>query len=230
MFLDAGDFLSTRSSINDDEIVSAVYPEMGYDACAIGDQELINGIGFFKSKLNGRIRFVSSNLEFTDKTIIVDKYRIIETPNGVKVGVTAVNYNTNFKNLMRIGTIKEDDISVALAFDNLKQVLSELKNKCDITVVIAQLNNEGTIKLLDNVEGYDLVIAGNSPEEFRYARKVENKIHVQSGKDGEKIGKVIYNISVGKQPEFIGYELIKVLSRKYARNKKIDAIIVELEK
>jgi 2',3'-cyclic-nucleotide 2'-phosphodiesterase (5'-nucleotidase family) len=215
--------------MNDDEIVSAVYPQLGYDAVAVGDQELINGIDFFKTNLNGRMNFISANLEFSDRSVKIEKYRIIQTNNGVRIGVTSVNFNTNFKYLMRTGTITEADISVGLAFDNLKQVISELRNKSDLIVVIAQLSEEGTIKLLDNVEGFDLVISGNNGEEFKYARRIENKIHVQNGRDGEKIGKVVYNFDPEGKPEFSSYELVKVLTKIYRRNAKIEEIIRGME-
>ncbi len=202
---------------------------MGYDASAIGDQELVNGIEFFKTKLNGKMNFISSNLEFSDKEIKVEKYRIVTTPNGVRIGVTAVNFNTNFKYLMRTETIKEDDITVGKAFDNLKPVLEELKGKTDIIVILAHLNEDGLIKLIDFVEGYDLVIAGNNMGEFKYARMINGKVHLQSGRDGEKIGKAVYKVPEKGRPEFESYELIKVLSRKYIRDEKIEKIITDLE-
>jgi len=209
--------------------VSAVYPAMGYDASAIGDQELIDGIEYFKTRLSGKMDFISSNLEFSDKEIKVDKYKIVTAPNGIRVGVTAVNYNTNFRYLMRTEAIKEDDVIVGKAFENLKPVLDELKEKSDLIVILAHLNDDGLIKLLDFVEGYDLVIAGNNMGEFKYARRINGKIHVQNGRDGEKIGKVVYKMPDKSEPEFESYELIKVLSRKYARDERIEKIITDLE-
>jgi 2',3'-cyclic-nucleotide 2'-phosphodiesterase (5'-nucleotidase family) len=219
-----------RSSLNDDEIVAAVYPALGSSACAIGDQELNNGIPFFKNNLNGKLNFVSSNLQFSDKEIKIERYRIIQLTNGIKVGVTAVNYNTDFKYLMRSNVIKESDITVDKAFDNLKKSLSEMKGKSDLIVILANLNNEGIVKLLDNVDGYDLVIGGNNGEEFKYARRIENKIHVQNGRDGEKIGKVEYSFSADKKPKFEDYELIKILAKKHKRNEAVEKIIKGLDK
>ena len=229
IFLDTGDILSLRASMNDDEIVAAVYPEMGYDALAVGDQEFVNGLNFFKTNLSGKLNFISSNLGFSDSGIKIDRFRIITTQNGTKVGVTAVNFNTDLMNLIRKGVIGENDITVGKAFENLRSVLSEMKNKADIIVVMAQLNEYGLTKLIDDVDGYDLVIGGNNREEFKFARKIENKVHVQSGRDGEKIGKVTYSVVPGKEAVFESYELIKVLTLKYMRNEKIEKMIRELE-
>jgi len=230
VFFDSGDILSIKSSLNDDEIVAGVYTKMGYDAAAIGDQELINGVGFFKNNLAGKLTFVSSNLEFKDKEIKIDKFRIIEAKNGIRIGVTGVNFNTNFKYLMRSNNLKEDEVIVDKAFDNLKMVLTELRKKTDIIVVLAHLNREGMVKLLDNVEDYDLVIGGNNDEEFKYARRIENKIYVQSGRDGEKIGKVRYSFNSQGKPQFENYELLKISAKKLKRNDAIEKIISDLEK
>ncbi|HAQ61509.1 TPA: hypothetical protein DCR49_05850 [Candidatus Delongbacteria bacterium] len=219
-----------KSSLNDDEIVAGVYPFMGYDAVGMGDQEFVNGIGFVKNNISGKIPLTSSNLEFSDKGIKVEKFRIIQMKNGIKVGVTGVNFATDFKYLMRNNTIKETDIIVDKAFDNLRKSLSELKGKCDIIVVLANLNQEGLVKLLDNVDGYDLVLAGNNGEEFKYARRIENKIYLQNGRDGEKIGKVVYEIKNDGKPQFVSYELIKINAKKLKRDAKIEKIIKDLEK
>jgi 2',3'-cyclic-nucleotide 2'-phosphodiesterase (5'-nucleotidase family) len=229
IFLDTGDILSMRASINDDEIVAAVYPEMEYDALAVGDQEFVNGLNFFKTNLSGKLNFISSNLEFSDSGIKIEKYRVFTAPNGIRVGVTAVNFNTDLMYLTRKGVIEENDIKVGKAFENLKSVLSEMKNKADIILIMAQLNEYGLTRLIDEVDGYDLVIAGNNREEFKFARKIENKVHVQSGRDGEKIGKVTYYVGQDKKAVFKNYELIKVLAQKYERNEKIENIIRELE-
>jgi len=229
IFLDTGDILSVRATMNDDEIVAAVYHEMGYDALAVGDQEFVNGLNFFKTNLSGKLNFVSSNLEFSDSSIKIEKYMVITTPNGIRVGVTAVNFNTDLMHLIRKGTIGENDISVGKAFENLKSVLSEMKDRTDLIVVMAQLNEYGLTRLIDEVDGYDLVIAGNNREEFKFARKIENKVHVQSGRDGEKIGMITYSVGPDKKAVFKNYELIKVLAQKYERNVKIENIIKELE-
>jgi 2',3'-cyclic-nucleotide 2'-phosphodiesterase (5'-nucleotidase family) len=230
VFFDTGDFLSIRSSMNDDDIVSAVYPALGYDAVAVGDQELINGLSFFKAKLAGKLPFVSSNLEFADKEINPAKYKIIETANGIKVGVTGINFNTNFRYLYRSSDLKETDLIVDKAFDSLRPVLSELRKKTDIVVVLAHLNEEGIIKVIDSVEDFDLLIGGNNQMEYQIERRIGKKIHVQNGRDGEKIGKVVYSIDNNGKPVFQSYELIKVLAKKYERDEAIESVIKKMER
>ncbi len=229
--MDSGGLLSRRATPQDDDIVSAVYPHMGYDAVGIGHQEFINGIGYFKKNLNGKLPFVSSNLTFQDEDIVFEKYRIITTASGIRVGVTSVNYNTSFRYLMRTDAVKEDEIIVGRAFDELRPVLNDLKEVSDIIVVMAHLNHEAIVRLLDEVDGYDIVIGGNNLPHFKYARKVNGKIQVQNGRDGERIGKAVFNRDMTGKMKFESYELIEILARArgYARDKKIDKLIIEQE-
>ncbi|MFO7811259.1 MAG: hypothetical protein R6V47_07830 [Candidatus Delongbacteria bacterium] len=219
-----------RDPVNDD-VVAGAYPFLGYDAVGLGNQDLINGIKFFKNKMNGKLPFVSCNIDFKDDDIKIDKYRIVETTDGIRVGVTAVNYSTDFRHLYRTNTIKEDEIEVSKAFDELRPVLKELRKRSDLIVVLANLNEAATARLLDDVDGYDMVVGGNNMTSYKFARIVNNKIHVQPGRDGEKIGKSVFKINDDGDVEFSGYELIKVHARKggYKRNEEIDKIIIELK-
>lgn len=223
--------MSRRPTPSDDDIVSAVYPNLGYDAVCIGHQEFINGMDYFKNNLYGKLPFVSANLLFDDEEMNVEKYRIIETKNGIKIGVTGVNYINNFKYLYRMDAVTEKDIIIGRAFDELRPVLKELNEKSDIVIVLAQLSEEALVKLIDDVDGFDLVIGGNNLTEFKYARNINGKIHVQNGRDGEKIGNVVFKHNADGKLEFETYELIKILARNngYARDEAIDKIIIDME-
>lgn len=231
IFLDSGGILSRRPTPSDDDIVSAVYAEMGYDAVCIGHQEFINGMDYFKNNLYGKLPFVSANLQFEDEAMNIDKYKIIETKDGLKVGVTGVNYINTFKYLYRMDALSEKDLIIGRAFDELRPVLKELNEKSDIVIILAQLNEEALVRLIDDVDGYDLVIGGNNLTEFKYARNINGKIQVQNGRDGEKIGKVMFKRNDDGKLEFESYELIKILARNngYSRDEKIDKIIIDME-
>ncbi|NOR44005.1 MAG: hypothetical protein GQ534_00335 [Candidatus Delongbacteria bacterium] len=209
--------------------MAAVYPLLGYDAICPGDQEFINGMNFYKSKLNGKLPFISTNLSFSDKELKIEEYKIITLENGLKVGVTGVNFNTGFRYLIRSEAIVVDDVIVDKAFDKLRHTLKKLNEESDLVVVLAHLNREGIVKTLDHVNGFDLLIGGHKDIEFYHPRLVDNKVYVQNGNDGEKIGKVVFDIDAKGNKKFTSYELIKVLSDKYAREEKIEKMIRELE-
>ncbi|MCK5760585.1 MAG: hypothetical protein KAH33_04780 [Candidatus Delongbacteria bacterium] len=229
VFLDTGDILNQFSSSNDDDIVAEVYQHLGYDAICPGDQEFINGMNFYKNKLNEKLPFVSTNLSFTEKDLSIEEFKIITMENGIKIGITGVNFNTGFRYLIRSEAIADGDVIVEKAFDKLRLTLEKLGKESDIVIVLAHLNREGIVKTLDHVDGYDLLIGGHNDYEFYHPRLVNDKVYVQNGSDGEKIGKVVFEINKDGKKKFKSYELIKILSDKYIREENIEKLIRELE-
>ncbi|MBN2789223.1 MAG: hypothetical protein JXR69_03460 [Candidatus Delongbacteria bacterium] len=229
IFVDTGDILNQFGSNSDDDIVAEIYPNLGYDAICPGDQEFINGMNFYKNKLSSKLPFVSTNLSFMNKDLKMDEYKIITLDNGIKIGVTGVNFNTGFRYLIKTETIADGDIIVDKAFDKLRNTLDKLRKESDIVVILAHLNREGIVKTLDHVEGYDLLIGGHNDYEFYYPRLVDTKVYVQNGSDGEKVGKVVFDVDKTGKKKFVSYELIKVLGAKYIREENIEKLIRELE-
>jgi 2',3'-cyclic-nucleotide 2'-phosphodiesterase (5'-nucleotidase family) len=131
--------------------------------------------------------------------------------------------------LIRSKAIGDGDVIVEKAFEKLRSTLKELKKESDIIVILGHLNREGIVKTLDHVEGYDLLIGGHNDVEFYHPRLVDGKVYVQNGNDGEKIGKVVFDIDKKGNKKFVSYELIKVLSNKYVRDEAIEKMIRELE-
>ncbi|MDA3885054.1 MAG: hypothetical protein PF638_05610 [Candidatus Delongbacteria bacterium] len=229
IFVDTGDILNQFSSSSDNDIVAGVFPHLGYDAICPGDQEFIDGMSFYKNKLNGKLPFISTNLSFADKELKIEEYKIITLENGLKVGITGVNFNTGFRYLIRSEAIAEGDVIVDKAFEKLRNTLKKLNEESDLVVVLAHFNREGIVKTLDHVDGYDILIGGHKDIEFYHPRLVDGKVFVQNGNDGEKIGKVVFDIDDKGKKKFTSYELIKVLSDKYTREKNIEKMIKELE-
>ena len=238
LFLDSGDLLEFYSFIGNNTVVSTVYPHLGYDAIAIGDQEFVEGIDFFKKSLLGKLPFVSSNFRFNPELKIeykdnIKKYRTFELDNGIKIGVTALNFNSGFTYLVRNKTISDGDIFVEMAFKSLRNTIKELreKEKVDYVVLISHLKIEGINKLLDKVDGYDLLIGGHNLEEFKNARQINNIVWVQNGTDGEIAGRVelIFDGKKNNSLKSYKYYLDEIDVERYVRDPKIDAIIKEFE-
>jgi len=136
VFLDTGDMLNPYLPDARDFIVAKAYALLPYDAIGIGDQEFINGMDFFYQHLHKKLPLISSNLYLHDSTKTVDKYKIIKLPNGIKVGVTSLNYASGFRYLALTKEIDVDDgeILVKRALQSLREVVKELEGKSDIVV------------------------------------------------------------------------------------------------
>ena len=232
------DILEFYSFIGNNTVVSTVYPHLGYDAIAIGDQEFVEGIDFFKKNLLGKLPFVSSNFRFNPELKIdykekIKKYRTFKLQNGIKIGVTSLNFNSGFTYLVKNKTIADGDIFVEMAFKSLRNTIKELKEKeqVDYIILISHLKIEGLNKLLDKVDGYDLLIGGHNLDEFKNAREINDIVWVQNGTDGEIAGRVelIFDDKKNNSLKSYKYYLDEIDVEKYVRDPKIEAIIKDFE-
>ena len=218
-------------------IVSTVYPMLGYDAIAIGDQEFIEGIDFFKKYLLNKLPFVSSNFRFNPELNInyktkIKPYRTFQLKNGIKIGVTSLNFNSGFKYLVQNKTIKDGDIYVEKAFKSLRGNIKSLREveKVDYVILLSHLKIDGINKLVDKVKGYDLLIGGHNLDEFELAREINDIVWVQNGTDGEIAGRVeLYFDKKNRSLKSYKYYLDEIDVEIYDRDKTIDNVIKEFE-
>lgn len=225
LIFDTGDNLNPFLKTDDrDEMVAEIYPLLGYDAVSVGDQELIAGTAFYKERLAKKLPFVSCNVTFRDTSMNPAEYKIFEVKNGLKIGVTGLNYYSGFVPLVSNKNILRDEIQVDRAADMLKKTLEKMQGKCDLIVLLCHLNQEGIAKILDHTDGYNVLIGGHNNPEYIYPRLVKDKIHVQPGYGGETMGKLSLVIEDGKIISHT-YSQIKILSDFYEKNKQVDDII-----
>jgi len=225
LMFDTGDILNPFLKEDDrDDMVAEIYPKLGYDAVCLGDQELIAGTFFYKEKLAKKLPFISCNVTFRDSSINPLEYKIFETKNGLKIGVTGLNYYSGFVPLVSNKNIQRDEIQVDKAADMLKKTLEKMRGKCDIVVLMAHLNQEGIAKILDHTDGYQVLIGGHNNPEYIYPRLVKDKIHVQPGYGGDTMGKLSLIIEDGKVTSHT-YSQVKILSDLYEKNPEINEII-----
>lgn len=237
LFLDSGDMLEVFPSKGENVIVSTVYPMLGYDAIAIGDQEFIEGIDFFKKYLLNKLPFVSSNFRFNPELNInyktkIKPYRTFQLKNGIKIGVTSLNFNSGFKYLVQNKTIKDGDIYVEKAFKSLRGNIKSLREveKVDYVILLSHLKIDGINKLVDKVKGYDLLIGGHNLDEFELAREINDIVWVQNGTDGEIAGRVeLYFDKKNRSLKSYKYYLDEIDVEIYDRDKTIDNVIKEFE-
>ena len=225
LLFDTGDILNPFLKQDDrDDMVAEIYPLLGYDAVCVGDQELIAGTFFYQEKLAKKLPMVSCNLTFKDSTLNPAPYRIFEVKNGLKVGVTGLNYFSGFVPLVSNKNIGKDEVMVDKAADMLKKTLAKMKDKCDVVILLAHLNQEGIAKILDHTDGYQVLIGGHNNPEYIYPRLVKDKIHLQPGYNGDALGKLTLTIDNGKVVSHT-YRQEKVLSDLYEKNEQVNEII-----
>ncbi len=141
---------------------------IGYRAAGLGERDLDRGYEYLDSlrKLGG-FSFVSANTVYqrTGKPVF-DPYTVVTLSpkefgalkgKPVKVGITSfIRFNPTFLKPSPSG----DNMILSNALDEAKHLIPELRAKCDLLVVLAEMPKDDAHLIARTVKGIDLIIAG----------------------------------------------------------------------
>lgn len=138
------------------------------------------------------------------------RYTIVEVGNGLKLGVFG---------LSGINSI-EDSPTSGMAWDNYidtaKEIVSELKGKCDAIVCLSHSGTSGDAEtgedfdLAREVPEIDLIVSGHSHTSYNHGIKAGNTLIVSAGCYLENLGYVDMTVNAFGDVSFSGYRLMKL--------------------
>ena len=188
LFLDAGDCISGTpvSTAFKGRPIFEIMSTMGYDAVAVGNHEYDHGWGLIEEfREIANFPLLCANATSGDGKLLADApYRIFEV-GGVRVGV--------------IGLITEHvpTLTVAAASDGCsfedpveaaKRLVPQIRETCDIVVLLTHLGVAEDAALAGAVPGIDLIVGGHSHTELKEALTVGDTRIVQAKCYGERVG------------------------------------------
>jgi 5'-nucleotidase/UDP-sugar diphosphatase len=204
LLLDSGDMFhgTNEANINKAQGVLEVAKLMGFDAMTVGNHDFDFGLDRlieFRDQLN--FPMLSANI-YKDGKPLFKEYEIVNV-GGKKLallGLTvedALSY-TNSRDTK--GVTIEDPIEIA------KKIVPELRKQADAVILISHLGNEIDEKVVDAVDGIDLILCGHHHILYDKAEKYKNTYFVEAGgysthvgladmyfKDG-KLSKVVWSV------------------------------------
>lgn len=186
LFLDGGDMFHGTNEANIEQgrgVVEAANL-MGLNAMTPGNHDFnfgFNRLTEIQQNLNFPI--LSANI-YKDGQLVFDEYRIM-TVKGKKVGVfgltveDALFYTNSTDNQ---GVTLEDPVKAAA------RVVAKLKNQTDMVVLVSHLGIEVDEKIIDRVDGIDLILCGHHHFLMKKAKRVKNTYLVEAGGYGTHVG------------------------------------------
>jgi 5'-nucleotidase len=200
LLLDAGDFLNSTHTLQQQKQVIYTMNNMGYHAAAIGDGELALG----REKLEALIpmmqfSMVNCNYDFEAGLAKLIKPYIIINSGKFKVGITGVGH--------RVNGVKYND---AIQSANTMAAWLKEKQNCDLVVCLSHLgyseagDRPDNQKLAKQSEHIDMIVSGHNYKLLRGPVILLNKqkkevIISQTAWDGLMVGKTILGFENGKQ-------------------------------
>ena len=223
LLVDIGDafFGSNETDLNDGIPMVEIMNRMGYSAMAVGNHEY----DFGREKtaaLEKMAEFpmLSANLSADGKPMY-PAYRIMEK-DGIKIafiGLSTEDTLTRTKPEYVVG------MSVMNSIEALKTIVPQLRQECDILVLLA---HEKIVYIKEILAAYPeiaLAIGGHEHIALSAPIKYRNAYIVSSGAMLNHIGRVDI-VFRNKKPVFINGKLLENMS-KYMQDKTIEAIVTK---
>lgn len=199
--------------------------EVGTDAFTPGDRELIEGHEVIQGLFDTQpgIKIISANITNKAGDLIWDRYAVFER-GGVKIGVTGVTGGSSYSFNVTRGTQKVDDFAFLDSRETLREVLPELKEKCDITVVLLHETPGDARRIVDEIPGMDVVIVGHNPGYIFNPDRIANTLLVRGGNRGQYLS--VLDLTLDSANTIVDYNGEgKPLGKTVAKDEAIEAIV-----
>ncbi len=196
LILDSGNFTSTQMNVKElkSEYTAKALAEIEYDAMNLSEEDISqlgkNTLINLGEKYN--LPFISSNIFHLKSMKLLTTPYIIKSFSSpeIKIGILGLAKQIN---LEKEGLIIKNPINTA------KELVEELRNKCDLIVVLTQLNKENSILLAKEIGEIDIIICGKSNYPGNELDKVNKTIILQPVAKMEKAGAIkLYFNDTGK--------------------------------
>lgn len=207
LLFDAGDFADfKRLELQGTDGIAAVelLEHAGYDAIAIGNNEMFNGIEVLVNMaVSSRVPFLSCNLYRNDGEAI----------EGVKSSIIIEKAGIKFLVMGLSPSIGAFDRLVGICLKPYVQaVRDEMKKqagKYDICIVLSHIGMDGDLNIARELSGVDVIIGGHFHILMDEPKLINETLIFTSGCSGEHVGYLKLNID-SKRLELIGGENINV--------------------
>ncbi len=225
--LDAGDFFEGTSNYfpNYGTEVLKIFQNMGYDATALGNHEWLMGArgmnyAFGLSPFSFPVLAANVQISPTLKNLskqIVPTTQIIR--DGIKIGVMGLTTVEPLYKWYAHVDSNPDDLNIVSYNDSAdlaNQLTSDLRSKNDVVIALTHIGFKKDKKLVENTRGLDLVIGGHSHTYLDQLASAEDPDErevpiVQTGSNGNRVGKIMIRLDPGQSPIVETYELVPIL-------------------
>jgi len=194
LLLDSGDILDIRPDRLLHGYILKAYELMKYDAWTPGDQDFVEGIGFFKNRmLTLPMMMVSANLRIDEKRAGAPWTE--KMAGGIRFGITGLISRKTIRFLPDSlqSRLEPEDISTSL-----EPVLAELDAGSDFIIVLSHGGIDHDRELAAHFPQIGLIIGGHSQTMIGDPEKAGNTLIVQAGEGGNRTGILHLGFENGK--------------------------------
>ncbi len=182
ILLDTGDFLTTYSMPEVNQLMWRLLHQLPFAAISPGDQEFVEGWKFFREHIRtNSLPLVNSNLIFPERDSLPSLQRsLILKSQGYRIAILGIVPRDAFEfiSVPELRTLPVDSI--------LQVQLEKLPRPIDLVVLLLHDSYRHCTRLFRQFPEIDIIIAGHTQEQGEI--RLGKHIVVQPGVDGEYIG------------------------------------------
>jgi 5'-nucleotidase len=208
LVLDAGDFADfKRIELYGTDGLAAMelLDSAGYDALAVGNNEIFQGLEVLKyMAANAKISLLSSNLRSLEHFEIEEvKRSIIINKNGLRILIIGASPDIgSFNELLGFTLIDY--------LEAVQHEINESQDQYDMCILLSHLGMDKDKEIAAKISGIDIIIGGHFHILMGQPEIVNGTIIHTSGEQGEHIGKLVVEVS-SNQVQLIEGKNINIL-------------------
>lgn len=186
IMLDSGDLFhgTNEANIEKGKAIVEIANKMGYTAMTIGNHDFNFGMDRLK-EIRNELSFPILCANVLENGVpIFEQYKIVEL-DGIKVGLFGL---THEESLEYTNSRDIENVTIENATIVAKKILPQLREQCDVVILISHLGQERDIELANEVSGIDLILSGHHHVLQTKAIKENNTHLAEAGSFATHIG------------------------------------------
>ncbi|WP_062233158.1 bifunctional metallophosphatase/5'-nucleotidase [Fictibacillus sp. FJAT-27399] len=190
LYFDCGDFMDRANSLTEGTLGQGntlLLNQAGADAVTIGNNE---GITLTKEELyslytEADFPVLAANLfnEEGERPHWAKISEVFTTEDGIRIGVTGatVAFQAFYHSL---GWRVEDPFKI------LPEIIADLKNSCDLVIVLSHLGLNFDERMAQEISGIDLILGAHTHHVLPEGKRINSTLIAQTGKFGQYLGEI----------------------------------------
>lgn len=229
ILLDSGDFLPYAVSAAQADLALKAMEMAGYDAIAVGDQDLYFG-GFMEALKGGKLPFIASNVGWkadksgpaSDAAAPPADQAALRTTGlwgGAAIGLadkTVVVSGIKIRIVSFISpeifSLYPDAFTDKLEFKDLKEVLEDGEN-ADFLILLSHAGADENSKIAAEFREFDLIIGGHSQTLLNKPIKAGGALIAQAGGNLQQAGKIVLRFNGNRKLSGYTYEIVPLINK-----------------
>ncbi len=206
LLVDSGGYFGLSDTDRKMRLILILMDKMGYDALGVGDQELYQGLRFFRDVSgNNSKKIINASIRTNEGKEVFSPYKIISVKD-VKLGIIGLVSPETFRFLPE----DNQDFIVEQPDSVLKRVMPSLEKSCDYILVLSQMGIDKDKEIAKKWSDIDLIIGGHSQTLLSKPVVIGKCRIVQAGSYARRVGEISLSFNSSKNINRFAYELHEI--------------------